>query len=260
MNSESLTAKDTEEKLRTRRFGRPLAVYGIVDSTNDIARELAKHGAPEGAAVLAREQTGGRGRQGRGWVSPAGGLWLSVVLRPSLPADAWPLIGFAAGAGAAAAVEAATGATILLKWPNDLMLHGRKVGGILVESGGDVAILGIGINANVPLEALPDGVRAGATTLLASLGRPVELAALARTVLYEVEQYYDLVHQNPDAVLEAWRARSFLTGRRVTVSGAQRIDGVAEGIDVSGALLVRTGSGIQPVRAADVSVREADPA
>lgn len=232
----------------------------MVDSTNDIARALADDGAPEGTAVLAREQTGGRGRHGRGWISPAGGLWLSVVLRPSLSHGAWPLIGFAAGAGAAAAVETVTGAQTQLKWPNDLMLNGRKVGGVLVESSGDVAIAGIGINANVLPEALPEGVRAGATTLLASLGRPVDLPALARAVLEQVERFYGLVRDRPDAVLDAWRTRSFLTGRRVTVAGAQMLEGVAEGIDGAGALLVRTASGVRPVRAADVSIREAGPA
>lgn len=235
-------------------------MHAIVDSTNDIARALAEEGAPEGTAVLAIEQTGGRGRQGRGWISPAGGLWLSIVLRPSLAHDAWPLIGFATGAGAAAAVETVTGAKTQLKWPNDLMLNERKVGGVLVESSGDVAIAGVGINANVLPEALPEGVRAGATTLLASLGRPVDLAALARAVLEQVERFYDLVREGPEAVLDAWRARSFLTGRRVTVAGAQMFEGVAEGIDRAGALLVRTASGVRPVRAADVSIREAGPA
>lgn len=242
--------------LRTRRLGRPLKVFESVGSTNDAAREMAEAGAPEGVAVLAGEQTGGRGRKGSSWASPAGGLWLSVVLRPDLPLAAWPLIGFAAGAGAAAALESVAGQTVQLKWPNDLILDGQKVGGILVESAGDVAILGIGINVNFGKDALPEDVRRGATTVLASLGREVELAVLTRAILEQVEYFYDVMHRDPKAVLRAWRMRSFLTGRLVQVSGTHVLEGVAEDVDDSGALLIRTASGVQAVTVGDVSVRE----
>jgi BirA family biotin operon repressor/biotin-[acetyl-CoA-carboxylase] ligase len=217
---------------------------------------MAEAGAAEGTVVLASEQTVGRGRKGRGWASPSGGLWMSVVLRPTLPPESWPLIGFAAGAGAAAALESVSGKTIQLKWPNDLVLDGRKVGGILVESAGGFAILGIGINANVAIEELPDDLRTTAVTLLASLGSPVDLAALARSILEQVEHFYDLMHRDPQAILDTWRRRSFLNGRRVQITGTRMLEGVAEDIDDRGALLIRTASGVQPVTVGDVSVRE----
>lgn len=218
---------------------------------------MAEDGAPEGATVLAREQTGGRGRKGRGWASPAGGVWLSVVLRPSLPLEAWPLIGFAAGAGAAAALESVSRMTIQLKWPNDLILEGRKIGGILVESAGGVAILGIGVNANIAIEDLPNAVRPSATTLLTSLGRTIDLSALVREILEQVEYFYDSIHRDPQSTLDAWRRRSFLNGRQVQVSGATSLEGIVEDIADNGALLVRTSSGVHSLTAGDVSVREA---
>jgi len=242
--------------LRTRRLGRPLSLYERVGSTNDVAREMAEAGAPEGAAVLAAEQSGGRGRKGRRWASPSGGLWLSVVLRPTLRLEAWRLIGFAAGVGAATALESVNCRTIQLKWPNDLILESRKVGGILVESAGGVAILGIGINVNFAHDALPEDVRRGATTILASLGRSVDLAVLTRAILEQVEYFYDLMQRDPKTVLRSWRMRSFLTGQFVQVSGVHTLEGVAEDVDDNGALLIRTASGIQPVTVGDVSVRE----
>ncbi|MGH2397309.1 MAG: biotin--[acetyl-CoA-carboxylase] ligase, partial [bacterium] len=133
-----MQANAIHDGLRTQRLGWPLLVYQSVGSTNDVAREMAEAHAPEGAAALAGEQTGGRGRKGSAWASPSGGLWLSIVLRPTIPLEAWPLIGFAAGAGVAAALESVSGRTIQLKWPNDVILESRKVGGILVESAAGV--------------------------------------------------------------------------------------------------------------------------
>ncbi len=254
-----MQANAIHDGLRTQRLGRPLLVYQSVGSTNDVAREMAKADAPEGTAALAGEQTGGRGRKGSAWASPSGGLWLSIVLRPTIPLEAWPLIGFAAGAGVAAALESVSGRTIQLKWPNDVILESRKVGGILVESAAGVAILGIGINVNVELDALPEDVRRGATTVLASLGRTVDLSVLTRAVLEQVEHFYDLLSQDSKAVLRAWRRRSFLSGRSVQVGSTHMLEGIAEDVDDSGALLIRTASGVQPVTVGEVSVRETRP-
>lgn len=251
-----MKASAIHDGLRTRRLGRPVSVFESVGSTNDVARALAKQGAAEGTTVVAEAQTAGRGRKGRHWASPPGGLWLSIVLRPSLPLEAWPLIGFAAGAGTAAALESVSGKTIQLKWPNDLILDSRKVGGVLVESAEGVVILGIGINANIAIEDLPGDIRPSATTLLTSLGRIIDLSALVREILGQVEAFYDSMHRDPQSILDAWRRRSFLTGRRVQVSGVNSLDGVAEDIDDNGALLIRTSQGVLSVSAGDVSVRE----
>lgn len=150
MASDPDLATQISRQLRTVRFGRPLQVYPLVTSTNDLARDLAASGAGEGTAVLALEQSAGRGRLGRRWASPPGGLYLSLVLRPDLRMERWPLIGLACSLGAAAAAEAHAGAPVRVKWPNDLLLDGRKVGGILIEVAGDAAVCGIGLNINPP--------------------------------------------------------------------------------------------------------------
>ncbi len=243
--------------LQTRTLGRPLYVYDCVGSTNDVAKTLAEQDAPEGTVVVAREQTGGRGRLGRTWASPPGGLWLSLVLRPQLPATEWPLLGFVASVAAAAALEVVARVPVQLKWPNDLMLEGRKLGGVLVETGGTYAITGIGINANVPIDALPREVGAIATTLAECLGRPVDLVTLTHELLRELERFYTLVAQDRHAVMEWWRARSATLGRRVRVVGmGGDFDGVAESVDDSGALFVRTRAGVRRVFAGEVSLRE----
>jgi BirA family biotin operon repressor/biotin-[acetyl-CoA-carboxylase] ligase len=232
-----------------------LHVYAQVGSTNDKAATLAAQGAAEGTTVLAVEQIGARGRRQRAWLSPAGGLWLSVVLRPALPTDQWPLVGFAAGVGAARAVEEIAHITVGVKWPNDLMIGERKLGGVLMEVRGPAVIVGIGINANLALDAFPPDIRSIATSLLAVLARPVDLVALARALLEQCERAYDLLAHNPEEVLASWRERDLTRGQQVRLSGAEDLEGVAEGVDRTGALLVRTGAGIRRIVAGDVSLR-----
>lgn len=243
--------------LSTRRFGRPLYVHERVGSTNDEAAVLAEQGAPEGATVIAAVQTGGRGRRGRVWQSPAGGLWFSVVLRPTLPVGLWPLVGFAGAVGAAVGIEEVTQVPTRVKWPNDVMAGERKLGGVLVEARGPAAIAGIGINANVPVEALAPEVQSTATSLLALLGCPADVAALARALLLEFERHYDLLCADTDALLARWRGRDVTRGRLVHISGAQELDGLAEDVDQTGALLLKTADGVQRVIAGDVSLRVA---
>jgi BirA family biotin operon repressor/biotin-[acetyl-CoA-carboxylase] ligase len=232
-----------------------LYVYEQVASTNDEAATLAAQGAREGATVLAVAQTGGRGRRSRAWSSPAGGLWLSIVLRPALPAERWPLVGFAAAVGAGRAVEDITSVRVRLKWPNDLMVDEHKVGGVLVEARGPVLIAGIGLNANIEPETFAPDVRRVATSLSAVLGRSVDLVALARALLERFEAVYELLTGETDVVLAMWRARDLTRGRSVRISGAQELEGVAEDVDQTGALLVRTADGLRRVVAGDVSVR-----
>ena len=247
-----------ERGLPTTRFGRPLLGYARVDSTNLVARILAEEGASEGTAVVAVEQTEGRGRLGRTWDSPPGGLWMSVVLRPRLPVTAWPLLGFAASLAAADAVETVAGVPVRLKWPNDLVVEDRKLGGVLVEAGGTYAIAGVGINVNVPIEVFPPELRGMATSLETLLGRPVDLVTLAQQVLILLEQHYDVLNENSGALIQRWRLRSCTLGRSVRILGANAVEGVAENVDSHGALLVRTPAGMRRVLAGEVSLREID--
>lgn len=243
------------EGLGSRRFGRRVSVHVQVGSTNDEAVDLAAQGAPEGTTVLAAEQTGGRGRRRRAWHSPAGGLWMSVVLRPAFPVDRWPLIGFAAAVGAAQAIERIAGVRVEVKWPNDLMIGERKLGGILVEAREKAVIVGIGINANIARDTFPPDIARTATSLLAELAHPMDLDGLARAVLEQFERVYDLLSENPEEVLAGWRERDLTRGRQVKLSGAIELEGVAEDVDHTGALLVRTSAGVRRIMAGEVSIR-----
>ncbi|HEU4975330.1 MAG TPA: biotin--[acetyl-CoA-carboxylase] ligase [Baekduia sp.] len=209
-------------------LGTPRLHLRATSSTNDRARELAAAGAPHGALVTAAEQSAGRGRQGRTWSAPAGAaLLMSLVIR-----DASPLLPLQA----AVAVAEACGPAARIKWPNDVLLDGRKVSGILAEGRPSEgwAVLGIGVNVAVRPDELPEELRDRAGTL----GRPraaVEpfltdlLGALERALAAETS-----------ALLDAWRARDALTGRAITWNGGA---GVARGIDDLGRLVVERPGG-----------------
>lgn len=256
------------DALRTARFGRPLHVLPSVASTNDTARQLAEEGAGEGAAVLALRQTGGRGRRGRSWASPPGGLYLSVVLRPSLPAAQWPVLSLAVAVGAAEGAEGAGGPSVSLKWPNDLLAEGGKIGGILLESAPGFAIAGIGINVRAAEHDSPPSPRdvtggpaasrrdAGLMLLPEGAGSiDVDLVRLARAVLEGLEGAVGTAYGDPAEALRRWKARSVTLGHPVHVVGAETFDGVAEDVAGDGALLVRTAAGVRRVVAGEVSLR-----
>jgi BirA family biotin operon repressor/biotin-[acetyl-CoA-carboxylase] ligase len=222
---------------------------GRVTSTNDVLREQARAGAPAWTAVIAEEQTAGRGREGRAWTSPAGNLYLSVLLRPALEVSSLGLLPLLVGVGVAEACTS-LGAAARLKWPNDVVVGERKLGGILVEaasSGGtvDFVVAGIGVNLAA---TLPEELRELATSLEAESGRRYEAEDAAHVVLGRIRVWYDrLASEGPASVLAAWRAFAVAWwGRRVEVlSGGQRVEGQAVGIDDSGALLLLDATGQQ---------------
>lgn len=239
-------------------FGRQVLWYTEVTSTNDRAASLAERGASEGCVVAANAQSAGRGRHGRSWTSPAGaGLYVSAVLRP--PQQVVPLLTLAAGLAVAEGVEAATGLHADLKWPNDVFAGARKVAGVLAEASTSVGadlevglagairyvVLGFGIN--VMPAAYPPEVAARATSLEGELGRGVDRGLLlAECLLSLARRYADLRDGRTRTVVDAWRARAAPTlGRRVRCEADDPPrEGVAENIDESGALLVRTRSGV----------------
>jgi len=235
-------------------FARSILWYPTVSSTSDVAASLAERGSPEGCVVAANAQTAGRGRHGRSWASPAGaGLYLSTVLRP--PRDILPALTVAAGLAVAEGIGAATGFTPTLKWPNDVFADERKLAGVLAEAADGIAYVILGIGINVMPAAYPKDVAALATSLEEELGRPVDrglllaecLAALAR-------RYGDLKRGGTAAVIDAWRRRAARTlGRRVRwTAGGATAEGVAEDIDATGALVVRTSAGTVSITAGEV--------
>ena len=233
---------------RLAPLGSALVFYPTVGSTNDVAASLAT----EGAIVIAAEQTAGRGRRGRTWFSPAGsGLYVSVVLMPARAADArraTMLLTLAAGVALAEGVEASAGLRVDLKWPNDLFVSRRKLGGILAEAVDDTVVLGYGIN--VSATACPRDLRDRMTSLDAELGRPVNRSiVLVETLAALAQRYADLIDGRFDAILDAWRCRtpSAIGARVEWDTPAGRRSGVTEGIDDDGALLVRVGDGVERI-------------
>ena len=233
----------------------PLAVlvevHDALGSTQERARALARAGAPHGTLVVAREQRGGRGRLGRSWGSPKGGLWMSLVLRPGLDARLAPRVTQTAAVAVAKALRG-FGVEASIKWPNDLLVAGRKVCGILAESGAGRApgaaeglnhvILGVGMNANLDPEdlAVPDRE---VTTLRLELGRDVDLLHLLRALLSSLDAELRRIRDFA-AVLEDWRALDCTLGGRVRVRRfGETLEGLAVDLGPEGALLLRTPRG-----------------
>jgi BirA family transcriptional regulator, biotin operon repressor / biotin---[acetyl-CoA-carboxylase] ligase len=250
--------------LGTRVVGRCIHWHDSVPSTNDLALELAEIPVPEGTVVIADVQTAGRGRLGRAWASPRGGVWLSVILSPGLPQDRLPVIGLAAGTAAAQAIRTTTGLPARLKWPNDVLIGGKKVVGVLAEAtpGADRVVVGIGINANIALDALRKVSGHPVTSLQAQLGRPVQRGVLIRAVLRELDQAYAVLRAaRVPELLGRWRELAETLGRpvRVEMTGAT-IHGTAFDIDEAGALLIRLDDRtVRRVVAGDVRMREMGP-
>jgi BirA family biotin operon repressor/biotin-[acetyl-CoA-carboxylase] ligase len=239
------------------RLGAKLLMLDVLESTSLTLRELAQDGEPEGTVVVAEEQRAGRGRLGRGWSSPKGGLWFSVLLRPPvLPPEA-PKLTLLAGVAVARALKNTLGLDARLKWPNDVLVQGKKLCGILSESlcgdKVDYVILGIGINANFLLSALPEELRRSAITVREVLQRSVDRHALLRAILNELERLYaPFCAGDRTSVLEQWKALSDTPGKRVRVETTTGVvEGEAVDIDGDGALVVRTAEGTVTVASGD---------
>jgi BirA family biotin operon repressor/biotin-[acetyl-CoA-carboxylase] ligase len=247
--------------LNTRELGQVLHWFEEVGSTNDVAKRLAEEGAAHGEVVVAEAQTAGRGRRGRSWSSPARrSVYLSAVLRPDLtPPRAAELTLLASVAVCEAARQAGVQASI--KWPNDVLAGGRKLAGILTELAADLdqvqwVVLGIGVNVNLAREDFPPELRDVATSLAIERGQRVPRALFAAAMLSALEEWLDRHAAEGFApVREAWRAMSDTLGRDVRVrTGDRGVEGLAEDIDASGALLVRTPAGIERILSGDVEL------
>ena len=256
--------------ITTRFIGRHLIFRPSVGSTQDIARELALHGEPEGALVIADEQSAGRGRLARRWVAPAGSsLLMSLLLRPRLAPTYLHRLTMVCSLGIVDAIRETTGLEVGIKWPNDVVTlpPSRKMAGLLTESGFigermDYAVVGMGINVNLDVADLPETITP-ATSLSAELGIEADRLAILWATLRNIETWYlALTHPAPsapaaDPILAAWSSRLVTLGQQVHVSsGEDAIDGLAESVDASGALLVRLADDVQcRITVGDVSLR-----
>ena len=257
-----LSAETISRGLGTRRLGRPVLFFERIGSTNDAAHEAARGGAQDGLLVVADEQTAGRGRLGRSWWAPRGTcLLMSLVLRPGLPLALAGQLTMCLGLGAVEGIAAQTGVAADLKWPNDLLLAGRKLGGMLTElhtAGGQLsyAVLGLGLNVNASFDqtAAPETLAETATSLMASTGSEIDRLALLSAILQHTEAWYDRTRRG-ESPHEAWARRLDTLNRRVSVSMVtRRLEGVAAGVTPEGALRVRDDEGtIHTVWSGDVT-------
>ncbi len=222
------------------RWLREITVFQSTTSTNDLAMQRGINGAEGPLAILAESQTAGRGRFGRKWMSaPGEGVWLSVLVRPEIPFLHWSRITSAAGLAVTLCLEKHLGLQPAVKWPNDVLLDGKKVCGVLVEtahvSGSPFAVLGIGINANQ--SCFPDELRDRATSLKIALNRNVDRPAFAAALLDELERSLSLVGDSFPQILRELEKRSCVINRRIDVhSLIGRVSGTVVGFDEEGHL------------------------
>ena len=263
---DALHAEDLLARLPKKRIvGRVIQVFQETASTNDVVEKLARDGVQEGVVVFAESQTKGRGRLGRKWVSPAKkGLWFSVLLRPQIrPVEATQLT-VAAATALARAIQQQTSLSPDIKWPNDLLLRGKKVAGILTELSAEVdrvkhIILGIGLDVNQSAADFPADVRKIATSLKLESGRAIDRAELAAAILQELDRDYARICEGGFAALaDEWESRCTTIGQNVTICiGDRRVRGRAEALDDDGALLVRTEHGrLERIIGGDVTVEK----
>lgn len=251
------------EGLATARFGRHVLHCEQIGSTNDYARELALAGAPEGTIVVAEEQTSGRGRLGRVWLAPPRScLLLSLIFRPSLPAGEAFRLTMLTSVAAACAVETVSGVVPAIKWPNDLLVGGKKLAGILSEASAledrlDYAVVGLGLNVNFDPARYPE-IANSATSLSAVTGGEVSRLRLLQALLWEVEARYEtLVPGRADVLWQEWRRRLGTLGQQVLVSeGERREYGLAADVTPDGSLMLRRADGSAvTIAVGDVSLR-----
>jgi BirA family transcriptional regulator, biotin operon repressor / biotin---[acetyl-CoA-carboxylase] ligase len=243
-----LHADDMYSRLgRTRVIGREIQVFEETTSTNDLMARLARAGVKEGVVIFAESQSKGRGRMGRQWISPARkGLWFSVLLRPDIQPQAATQLTIAAATALARAITLHTGIVPEIKWPNDILIRGKKIAGILTEMSAELdhlkeVILGIGIDVNLEANEFPVALRKIATSIRIESGQMVDRAGLAVAILRELDRDYERIKRGEfDLVAEQWQQHCSTIGSQVSIRVGDRvIRGRAESLDADGALLLR---------------------
>jgi BirA family biotin operon repressor/biotin-[acetyl-CoA-carboxylase] ligase len=250
-SSKGWNSHSIRKGLKTKLFGRVLLCFDKITSTNDLALELAMAGAEEGTVVIAETQTKGRGRMGRRWVSSSTrSITFSIVLRPKLHADEMSEITLSAAVGVAKTLEKWR-LKPDIKWPNDLLISGKKVCGILTEMGHKkdkigTVILGVGINLNQRPVDFPPELREKATSLYLASSKRINRKRFFQELLYQLETSYELVKERRfSKVLGEWKKRSMTIGRQVKVTqGYRTFFAQVTDVDEKGALLLRTDAGM----------------
>ena len=254
---------EIKQGLTTRSVGKQIHFFARIDSTNIAARKLAELGAKEGTVVIADSQSKGKGRMGRLWQSPPGNLHTSIILRPQIPPPSAPQVTLMAAVATAKVIARTIEANPEVKWPNDILIHGKKVAGILTEmdcQGNTLnfIILGIGVNINAPLKFFPRELLSSITSLGYETGGDVSLPQFTRCLYQEIERYYDLwMAKGFRRIRNEYTKLSLLPGKPVQISSFKKItSGEVQGIDEEGALLLRLSNGrVERIVAGDVTIR-----
>lgn len=266
MGSDILSVGSIRNALATRRIGSKIYCYDEIGSTNNEAKRLALDGCPDGTLVIAEEQHGGRGRLSRSFLSPKGkGLWFTIVLRPDITPTEASKCTLLAALAAAKAIRRSTGIDCGIKWPNDILVGGKKLVGILTEMNADMdgvkyIVCGIGINVNIRADEFPEDIRSIATSIETESGAPFDRAALLGAVCEEIERAYEqMLREGFAPILAEWKKYSVTLGQAVRVIAPdETYEGRAVDLDEDGSLIVETIAGIKTVLAGDVSIRPRD--
>ena len=253
-------AQALRKALHTKRFGCKIYTFDTIDSTNNCARALAGCWAEEGTVIIAEQQTAGRGRLGRPWVAnPNENLTFSIILRPTIPADAINLLPLSVAVAVAGAVEKVTGLKLECKWPNDLLYNNQKVAGILLEGSYaqntvDWIVIGIGINVNQTL--FPGDLDKKATSLKLAAGRDIDRTALFTAVLESLERYYHAGSKSGfQSILPDWIAKTKMIDQKISVmENGALLSGTVKGVSREGGLILRSDAGEHTVFAGDVTI------
>jgi BirA family biotin operon repressor/biotin-[acetyl-CoA-carboxylase] ligase len=262
--SKRLNPSKLQENSRTRLLGKSIFFSEEVASTNEWAKKLASQGAPEGWVAIAETQTHGRGRLDREWFSPIGGLWFSLILRPKQRLAKAAKLTFVAGVAVAETLHEKYGLRTQTKWPNDVLVKGRKICGIIGETSTmgkeiNAVVLGIGINANFDAgRVLPESIRARATSLETELKRRIQLEELFNRLLEKLEAKYALyTRRGFSSILKQWKKYAGFLGQEVEVIDRnEKITGLAYDVDEDGTLILMLENGaLKHVFAGDVSLR-----
>lgn len=244
--TEHIKASEITKDLQTDFIGKTVYVFDEVESTNTMARFLSMNGAENGTVVLAERQTRARGRSGKAWSSPLGGVWLSIILSPNIDFSKLPFITLATGVAVAKTFEKIGVENPEIKWPNDIIINDKKICGVLTEAVTksnriENVIVGVGIDANLNIEDFPEDIQEGTTTLEEELGRKGDENLLIKLFLEEFEDICkQFVNGEYEAILKDWRKRSYSVGKIVEVREPfnKNYDAYVLGISKEGALVV----------------------
>jgi BirA family biotin operon repressor/biotin-[acetyl-CoA-carboxylase] ligase len=246
-----LIPSEIKSILKTKWMGKTIHYFNTLDSTNSKAYQLALNGAEEGEMVIAESQEKGRGRLGRHWFSPPFlNLYVSIILRPKISPHHASLITLMAAVATADAIQKFSGLLPLIKWPNDILLHDRKIAGLLNEIHSEMdrihfVILGIGVNLNMSEKMFSKEIQPVATSLKMEMGQTISRKDFLQSLLQELENWYTVFIKEGNAIiLKAWRDRAHIKGRRVKVTSfGETLVGMAVDVDSDGALILETEEG-----------------